>query len=370
MSAMRGRTTRGRAASAGSRTTPRGTPPYFGQRQQRAEARPNDPLPEAGRAFIISAPFLRLPAVIVSKSGVTTYFIDECVIQESPQPFSSTTVATTTGVGGAQLCCRVRSMDAPSSTMPGTDPGTSVVVAVKRKPPQPLDSFFVETPAMTASLPGTATSTSKMTLKPKTSSLAYKKTEGLQTTPSKATSSDPGAAAASKSDLVHGMPPEVLSTPPRDSVASQASPALLTTPRQHQQEATYPLHMGITCRKSGRWMTWQSSFPGSQAASTSLKSSASTRLTAYRQGSNWLRYADATRYSSTNLAPRDFKDALGFPLLMFVIRAVMEKLGVQLRQPPVKNTFHDPDEDEDSANLALWRQQNETGYLPLGCATQ
>lgn len=286
MSAMRGRTTRGRAASAGSRTTPRGTPPYFGQRQQRAEARPNDPLPEAGRAFIISAPFLRLPAVIVSKSGVTTYFIDECVIQESPQPFSSTTVATTTGVGGAQLCCRVRSMDAPSSTMPGTDPGTSGVVAVKRKPPQPLDSFFVETPAMTASLPGTATSTSKMTLKPKTSSLAYKKIEGLQTTPSQATSSDPGAAAASKSDLVHGMPPEVLSTPPRDSVASQASPALLTTPRQHQQEATYPLHMGITCRKSGRWMTWQSSFPGSQAASTSLKSSASTRLTAVRCSSS------------------------------------------------------------------------------------
>ncbi|KAL3194432.1 hypothetical protein MRX96_016222 [Rhipicephalus microplus] len=146
--------------------------------------------------------------------------------------------------------------------MPGTDPGTSVVVAVKRKPPQPLDSFFVETPAMTESLPGTATSTSKMTLKPKTSSLACKKTEGLQTTPSKATSSDPGAAATSKSDLVHGMPPEVLSTPPRDSVASQASPALLTTPRQHQQEATYPLHMGITRRKSGRWMTWQSSFPG------------------------------------------------------------------------------------------------------------
>ncbi|KAH8035855.1 hypothetical protein HPB51_010607 [Rhipicephalus microplus] len=37
---------------------------------------------------------------------------------------------------------------------------------------------------------------------------------------------------------------------------------------------------------------------------------------------------------------------------MFVIRAVMEKL-VQLRQPPVKNTFHDPDEDEDSANLGI-----------------
>ncbi|KAH8032738.1 hypothetical protein HPB51_001436 [Rhipicephalus microplus] len=126
--------------------------------------------------------------------------------------------------------------------MPGTDLGTFGVVTVKRKPPQPLDSFFVETPAMTESFLGTATSTVKVTLKLKTPSLACKKTEELQTTPSKATSSDPGAAATSKSDLVHGMPPEFLSTPPRDSVASQASPALLTTPRQHQQEAMYPLH--------------------------------------------------------------------------------------------------------------------------------
>ncbi|KAH8019204.1 hypothetical protein HPB51_018187 [Rhipicephalus microplus] len=154
-----------------------------------------------------------------------------------------------TGVVGAQLCYRVSSTDAPPSTMPGTDPGTSGAVTVKREPPQPLDPFFVETPAMTESLLGAATSTVKMTLKPKTPTLACKKTEGLQTIPSKASSSDPGAAASSKSDLVHGMPSEVLSTPPRDSVASQASPALLTPRRgglvaKRQQEATYPLHNG------------------------------------------------------------------------------------------------------------------------------
>ncbi|KAL3248835.1 hypothetical protein MRX96_056325 [Rhipicephalus microplus] len=45
----------------------------------------------------------------------------------------------------------------------------------------------------------------------------------------------------------------------------------------------------------------------------------------YRQGSNWLRYADATRITSTNLAPQDFKDALGFPLPMFIIRALSKE---------------------------------------------
>ncbi|KAL3198378.1 hypothetical protein MRX96_014205 [Rhipicephalus microplus] len=222
-----------------------GAPPYFGQHRQRPEARPNDPLREADRAFIISELFLRFPAQIVSKSGVTTYFIDGCVIQESPQPFSSTTVATTTAVGGSQLCYSVRITDTPTSTMPGTDPGASGAVTVNREPPQPLDSFFVETPAMTESYPGAATSTVKMTVKPKTPSLADKETEERrQTTLSKATYSFPRATATSKSDLVHDMPPAVLSTTPQNSVASHASPALLTTPRQRQQEATNPLHNG------------------------------------------------------------------------------------------------------------------------------
>ncbi|KAL3189133.1 hypothetical protein MRX96_003268 [Rhipicephalus microplus] len=99
---MRGQRTRGRAASAGSRMTPRGTLPYFGQRQQRPEARPEDPLPEADRALTISELLCHLPAQIVPKPRVTTYFIGAFVIQESLQPFSSTTTATTTSIMGAQ----------------------------------------------------------------------------------------------------------------------------------------------------------------------------------------------------------------------------------------------------------------------------
>ncbi|KAL3222118.1 hypothetical protein MRX96_050088 [Rhipicephalus microplus] len=218
--------------------TPRGTPPYFGQCQQRAEARPEDPLPEAGRALTIPELPCDSPARIVPKPGVTTYVIDGFVIEEYLQPFSSTTTATTTSIMGAQPCYRVSSMAAPPSTMPGTDPGTSGAVTVKREPPEPLqhDSSFVETPAMIEPLPGAVTP------KRKTPLLACKETgEGLQTTPSKTSSSVPGATAISKSELVNGTPPKVLSSSPRDSVASQASPALLMTPRQ---ETTFPLHNG------------------------------------------------------------------------------------------------------------------------------
>ncbi|KAL3189132.1 hypothetical protein MRX96_003267 [Rhipicephalus microplus] len=61
----------------------------------------------------------------------------------------------------------------------------------------------------------------------------------------------PGATATSMSELVNGTPPKVLLTAPRDSVASQASPALLTTPRQRPQETTYPLHNGDN--SPGKW---------------------------------------------------------------------------------------------------------------------
>ncbi|KAH8032287.1 hypothetical protein HPB51_024064 [Rhipicephalus microplus] len=73
----------------------------------------------------------------------------------------------------------------------------------------------------------------------------------------------------------------------------------------------------------------------------------------YRQGVHWQNYADATRYSSTNFAARDFKDALSFPMPMFVIRAVMENLGLQLKEPPTKQTYYDPDEDKDSAFVGV-----------------
>ncbi|KAL3202543.1 hypothetical protein MRX96_042367 [Rhipicephalus microplus] len=120
---------------------------------------------------------------------------------------------------------------------PGTDPGTSGAVAqdltAKREHPQSLDSTFVETPGTAESLPGAATFTVKLRRRRKTPSLVCRKTkEGLKTTPRKTTSSVPDTDATSKSELVNGTPPEVPPMTPRGSVASQASPALLTTPRQ------------------------------------------------------------------------------------------------------------------------------------------
>ncbi|KAL3191928.1 hypothetical protein MRX96_059431 [Rhipicephalus microplus] len=78
---------------------------------------------------------------------------------------------------------------------PGTDPGTSGFitqdVTAKRKHLQSLDSSFVETPGTAKSLPGAATFTVKLRR--------------------------------------------------RRKILSLASPRLLTTPRQRQQELAYPL---------------------------------------------------------------------------------------------------------------------------------
>ncbi|KAL1484927.1 hypothetical protein MTO96_032276 [Rhipicephalus appendiculatus] len=226
---MRGQKTRGRAGSAGTCRTPRGTPPYSAHRQQRPDSKPDiaeGPVPEADRVLSISELFRRLPAPMMSRPGVTTHVIDGYVIQESLQPFSSTTAATTTSVVGAQRYYRVSSTDAPPSTTPypGTEPG--------RLP-------------RTESPPVAATSTVYLTPERKTPSLAREKPEEVpQTTPIKTASSVPGAAATAKSKVVKGTPPEVPSTSPRDSAASQASPALLTTPRQRQQQPTCPLQSG------------------------------------------------------------------------------------------------------------------------------
>ncbi|KAL3190617.1 hypothetical protein MRX96_019460 [Rhipicephalus microplus] len=77
-----------------------------------------------------------------------------------------------------------------------------------------------------------------------------------------------------QSKLVNGKPPQVPPTSPRNSVASQASSAMLTTPRQRQQEPTYSLeNRDDSPEKSGRWMTWPSTFMRSEAANTWLRSS-------------------------------------------------------------------------------------------------
>ncbi|KAL3202553.1 hypothetical protein MRX96_042376 [Rhipicephalus microplus] len=54
---VKGQKARSRAASTGSCGTPRGTPPYSGQRPQRPETRSDiteDPLPEGCRALVLS----------------------------------------------------------------------------------------------------------------------------------------------------------------------------------------------------------------------------------------------------------------------------------------------------------------------------
>ncbi|KAL3191931.1 hypothetical protein MRX96_059434 [Rhipicephalus microplus] len=129
---------------------------------------------------------------------------------------------------------------------PGTDPGTSGFitqdVTAKREHPQSLDSSSVETPGTAESFPGAATFTVQLGRRRTIPTLVCKKTEkGLKTTTRKATSSVPGVDATSKSELVNGTPPEVPPMFPRGSVASQASPPLLATPRQRQQEPAYPL---------------------------------------------------------------------------------------------------------------------------------
>lgn len=251
---MRGQKTRGRAASAGPCRTPRGAPPYSVQRQQRTESQPDIaedsmPVAEAGRVLYISELFRRLPAQMVSKPGVTTHVIDGYVIQESLQPFSSsTTTATTTSVVGAQRYYRVSTDASPPSPKPcpETDPGTSgagapAATAKRECAQEVLDTSFVETPATTVTPPGAATSTVYLTPERKTPSLACEKTEGgVQTAPSKTAASVPAPAAAAKSKVLNGTPQDAPSTSAQDLAASQASADLLPTPRQQQPAAPQP----------------------------------------------------------------------------------------------------------------------------------
>ncbi|XP_065280945.1 polyhomeotic-like protein 2 [Dermacentor albipictus] len=174
---MRGQKTRGRA-SAGTCRSPRGTPPYFSERQRggsqpslrdAGEAPP--PVPET-RELSVSELFSRLPSHFVSKPGVTTHVIDGFVIQESPEPF--TTTAETTSAVGAQHNCRVSS-DAPppppSHPAPVTtpDPSPSRARPAKSTPcgrqgRKAADPFLVQTaqPPVTTRTPA-ATSTAHST---------------------------------------------------------------------------------------------------------------------------------------------------------------------------------------------------------------
>ncbi|KAH8031265.1 hypothetical protein HPB51_014477 [Rhipicephalus microplus] len=236
---------RGRAASTGSCRTSRCTPPYSRQRQERPETQPDiteDPLPKACEVLPVSDLFRFLPAQMVSKPGVMTHVIDGYIIQESLQPFPSTTTATKTSIVGAQRYHHV-SRTMPSMGMnAGTSGAITQAVPAKQKPPQSLDLSFVGKPAITKPFQVHETSTMKLTPKRKTPSLACKNIEELHTTSSKTTSFVPGAAATPKFKLINGTPLEDPSTSPWDSVTSQASSALLTTPQHRHPEPTYPLH--------------------------------------------------------------------------------------------------------------------------------
>ncbi|KAL3213725.1 hypothetical protein MRX96_035224 [Rhipicephalus microplus] len=216
--------------------------------------------------------------------------INGCVIQESLQPCPSTTAATTTSVVGPQYCYRVSITDAPPLTIPG--PGTSgavtQAVTAKRDPLQFLDSSFVKTPAMTKSFPGAATSTMKLRPKHKTPSLACMKNEEtpddteqdhllcsqapLSPSPSLSSSTQATTSPADVFTRLGGFAGV--------ACAFNHNPASISrSPRIH-------CRIGITRLKSGRWMMWYSTFLGSEAVSTWLRSSDTTRLMAARSSSS------------------------------------------------------------------------------------
>ncbi|KAL3244002.1 hypothetical protein MRX96_019578 [Rhipicephalus microplus] len=117
----------------------------------------------------------------------------------------------------------------------------AAIVTAKSEPPMSVDSSFVETPACN----GRVTLRCCVVHHEIDAQMArlcrwHKKTEeGLQMTLRKTTYSVPGVAATSKSKLVNGMPTRNnVDVFPKTPWIRKASPALLTTPRQRQQEPT------------------------------------------------------------------------------------------------------------------------------------
>ncbi|CAN8031992.1 unnamed protein product, partial [Ixodes persulcatus] len=88
----------------------------------------------------------------------------------------------------------------------------------------------------------------------------------------------------------------------------------------------------------------------------------------YLEGKKWAGYNSATEKASTNATPRKLKDVTGFPLPMFIIRAVVGKLGVELSRPSIEGTYFDLDEDEDSVAVGVVTTgQRNWIFAPLVC---
>lgn len=90
----------------------------------------------------------------------------------------------------------------------------------------------------------------------------------------------------------------------------------------------------------------------------------------YVDGKRWAGYEEATRRGSSNQTKRSIKDVAGFPLPMFMLRAITSKLGVILSRPPVEGTYFDIDEDEDSAPVGVvTTAQRNWLFVPIVCDT-
>lgn len=73
----------------------------------------------------------------------------------------------------------------------------------------------------------------------------------------------------------------------------------------------------------------------------------------YLEGKKWTKYEDATRKLSSDERPRYLKDVNGFPLPMYLIKAVMAKLRMELKRPEMTSTDFDFEESEDSVPLGV-----------------
>lgn len=88
----------------------------------------------------------------------------------------------------------------------------------------------------------------------------------------------------------------------------------------------------------------------------------------YLDGKKWTGYSNATENASTNGEARSLKDVSGFPLPMFIIRAVVGKLGVELSRPPIEGTYFDLDDSEDSQAVGvITTGQRNWIFAPLAC---
>lgn len=73
----------------------------------------------------------------------------------------------------------------------------------------------------------------------------------------------------------------------------------------------------------------------------------------YLEGKKWAKYEVATAKCSSDSKARTLRDVNGFPMPMFMIKAIMKKLGMVLHRPEMSHTDFDFEEDEDSAPLGV-----------------